>query len=509
MDIDGNHLSLKTAIRIIYDHLPVSLAPEARERVKRAQQVVAASLRRDRPIYGINTGFGKLAEVKIATDQLNALQENLVRSHACGVGEPLSSAGTRAVMLAKANTLAKGYSGIREVVVEHLLAMLNHDVLPVIPTQGSVGASGDLAPLAHLALSLIGEGEVIKDGQRLPSAAGLQQIGLQPLQLQAKEGLALLNGTHFMTGLGIINWHYGRHLALTADVIGAMSAEALLGTPAAFDARIHEARGFRGQLAVARRLQRMMKQSEIRDSHINCSRVQDPYCIRCIPQVHGAIHENIDFIAQTLATELNAATDNPLIFADDQEILSGGNFHGHPIATAMDLLSIVTAQAAAISERRIAMMMDPAVSDLPAFLIRESGLHSGFMIAQVTAASLVSENKVLSHPASVDSIPTSANKEDYVSMGAAAAVKASKVAHNTLNTLAVELLCACQALDLRAPLRPGPASQAVLKKVRESVPFLAKDRVLAGDINQAATLIANGTILDQVRDLIGEAQDGD
>lgn len=499
VELDGNSLTMAVAHDIIDRKMRAALAPAARERIRKARGVIEKSLASGKPIYGINTGFGKLAEVRIDADHLDALQKKIVLSHACGVGEPLGEQDVRAILLTKANTLAKGYSGVRIEVVELLLDMLNANILPLIPKKGSVGASGDLAPLAHLAMAAIGEGDVLYQGARMSSRRALADCGLEALQLQAKEGLALLNGTHFMVGVGIQNLRYAGTMAIAADIIGAMTAEAALCTPAAFDARIHAARGHGGQIASAQRLQRMMQHSEIRDSHLECDRVQDPYSVRCMPQVHGAIQDNLAHVQSVVATELNAATDNPLVFLEEQEILSGGNFHGHPIATVMDLLALIMAQLGNISERRIAMLMDSNISTLPAFLIKHSGLNSGFMIAHVAAASLVSENKVLSHPASVDSIPTSANKEDYVSMGALAAVKAREVVENTARVLGIELLAACQAIELRKPLQPGPAAAHALQLVRKKVPMLEQDRFMADEIESAAELVLSGELTEKMQ----------
>ena len=502
LEIDGFSLTSADALKVVHENVPVALSEKGRQNVAQAREVISKALAAGKPVYGINTGFGRLAEVRIPADHLNELQHNLVLSHACAVGEALVAEAVRAVLLLKANTLAKGFSGVRAEVIELLLELLNRNVLPEIPMQGSVGASGDLAPLAHMALVLIGKGKAWVDGKWVDGGEALQRAGLAPLSLQAKEGLALLNGTHFMTGLGLLNWQGAHRLAVSADLIGAMSTEAVLGTPVAFDERIHAARGYKGQLQSAKRLRNMMRGSEIRASHSNCSRVQDPYSIRCMPQVHGAIADNLAHVESVIATEINAATDNPLVFWQENEILSGGNFHGHPISTAMDLLGIVMAQLANISERRTALMMDSNLSDLPAFLVRESGLNSGFMIAQVTAASLVSENKMLSHPASVDSIPTSANKEDFVSMGAGAAVKGRRIVENAARVLGIELLCACQGIELRAPLKPGPAGKAILNLVRREIPHLQQDRILAGDIEAAAKMISQGQLLRAVDDFM-------
>lgn len=507
--LTGDNLDFDKALKIIYDRALVAIAEESRQRVRQARAVVERRLADGKPIYGINTGFGKLADVRISADHLDELQENLVLSHACGVGDPIPGEAVRAILLFKINTLIKGYSGVREEVVDALLALLNQNVLPVIPEKGSVGASGDLAPLAHLALVLLGRGKAAIDGKIVTGDEAMKHAGVRPLQLKAKEGLALLNGTHFMLGLGAVNWAKAQQLARTADLIGGLTTEAVLGTPVAFDERIQRARGYAGQIESARRLRRVLEDSPIRESHRTCSRVQDPYCIRCIPQVHGAVHEHLSHLKNMLTTEMNAATDNPLIFIEDGEILSGGNFHGHPIATTLDFLAILAAQLSNISERRIALMMDSNLSDLPAFLVAESGLNSGFMIAQVTAASLVSENKVLAHPASVDSIPTSANKEDYVSMGAQAAVKAYKVLHNLATVLGIELLCACQSLDLRRPLEPGPVGKRVLQRVRRDIAFMQSDRFLAEDIEKARDFVWNDRLYPLVQDLIESKRGSD
>ncbi len=512
MQLDGNTLSLEQLNDVARGRLEVELAPTALARMSRSRYLVEEVLRTGQVIYGVNTGFGKLSDVHISTADLKTLQKNLILSHACGFGAELTAPEVRALLALKINTLLGGYSGSRPVVAEYLFKFLQNDILPVIPEKGSVGASGDLAPLAHLALVLIGAGEANCKGQHLSGANALQRLGLAPLELEAKEGLALLNGTQFMTAVGALAFSQIEILSRTADIIGAMSAEALLCTPVAFDARIHAARGHRGQQESAANLRRLMADSPIRTSHLECGRVQDAYSIRCMPQVHGAVRAQLRALREIFAIELNAATDNPLVFVENHagepmgEILSGGNFHGHPISTACDFLSILSTHLANISERRLALMMDPVASDsgLPSFLIKNSGLNSGFMIAQVTAASLVSENKVLSHPASVDSIPTSANKEDYVSMGAAAAVKARNAVRNATQVLAIELLAACQALDLRAPLQPGPATGAVHHLVRQTVPTLVQDRILAHEMKSASELIAAGEVMRVAESVVGE-----
>jgi len=499
LQLDGATLTLTDLERVADGDSDVVVAESSRKRMEASRRVVNDLLRAGRTAYGINTGFGKLSDVRISNQELSQLQRNLVMSHACGIGPALSAREVRALLLLKANGLATGYSGCRPELADLLLAMLRHNLLPVIPEKGSVGASGDLAPLAHLALAMIGLGEVDFGGRRVAASEALREAGLSAMQLQAKEGLALINGTQFMTAVAGLAFIEAERLATTGDLVGGMTADALLCTDVAFDPRIQAARGHPGQKRAAMTLAKMLAGSEIRESHRQCPRVQDAYSIRCMPQVHGAIHDHLSHLRQVLTTELNASTDNPLVFAEDGQILSGGNFHGHPIATAADFLAILVTQLANMSERRIAFMMDPALSGLPAFLTKASGLHSGFMIAQVVAASLVSENKVLSHPASIDSIPTSANKEDFVTMGAAAAVKARQAAHNAAAVLGIELLCACQAIELRAPLKPGPAAAAIFSLVRRRVPFLEDDRILAPDLQTAQRLILRGELLDRVQ----------
>jgi histidine ammonia-lyase len=492
--LDGYSLTLADLERVADGDDDMSLSASCRGRMEKSRRIVDEVIASGQTVYGINTGFGKLSDVRIPANDLQRLQKNLIMSHACGVGAPLPAREVRALMLLKVNALATGYSGCRPELADFLLEMLRREVLPVIPEKGSVGASGDLAPLSHMALPMLGLGEVDYRGQRMPAAAALREAGLSPLELQAKEGIALINGTQFMTAVAALAFLEAERLATTADIVGGMSAEAMLCTDVAFDARIQEARGHAGQKRSASALRQMMANSEIRESHRHCARVQDAYCFRCMPQVHGAVRDHLEHLQHIFSIELNACTDNPLVFADDGEILSGGNFHGHPIATSADMLAMLVTQIANISERRIAFMMDPALSELPAFLVKSSGLNSGFMIPQVVAASLVSENKVLSHPASVDSIPTSANKEDYVSMGAAAAVKARNAVHNAATVLGIELLCACQSLEMRQPLKPGPNSAAVLAYVRQHVPKLDEDRLMIDDLKAAQRMVRRGEV---------------
>jgi histidine ammonia-lyase len=492
--IDGGSLTLDDLESVARTRRPVALAPAAREAVVRARRVVDDAVADHAVVYGVNTGFGNFAEVVIPTERLRELQLNLVRSHSAGVGDPLAEAPTRALMLLRANVLAKGLSGIRPETLELLVAMLNAGVHPVIPSQGSVGASGDLAPLAHLALALVGEGLCAFEGRTLAATAALAAAGLRPVVLEAKEGLALINGTQLMTAVTGLALAEAWRLARTADVTGALTVDALKGTDVAFDPRIHAARPHPGQGASARNLRKLLAGSPIRESHRDCGKVQDAYTLRCMPQVHGAVRDSLEFITRTLSIEINAATDNPMVFADTGELLSGGNFHGEPVAIAADLLAIAVAELGSISERRTERLVNPALSGLPAFLTPEGGLQSGLMIAHVTAAALASENKGLAHPASVDSIPTSANKEDHVSMGVTAALKAARVMANTRRILAIEAIAACQALEFLRPLETSPALKAAYARVREIVRPYDTDRVLAPEIEAVATVVSEGIL---------------
>jgi histidine ammonia-lyase len=492
--LDGHSLALGDIAAIADGDRPVGLAPAARTRVEAARAVVDAKTDDDAAVYGINTGFGSFAEVRIPRDALSALQLNLLRSHAAGVGEPLSRRAVRATMALRANVLAYGYSGVRTATLDALLALLNAGVHPVIPSRGSVGASGDLAPLAHLALVLVGEGEAIVAGQRLKGDEALRAAGLSPVVLQPKEGLALINGTQPSAAVLALALLDAEQLARTADVAAALSIDALRGSTRPFDPRIHGARPFDGQRASAANLTRLLAESAINASHVNCGRVQDAYSMRCAPQVHGAARDALAFVHRTVAIEANAATDNPMVFADTGEILSGGNFHGAPVAVAADLLAIAVTQFATISERRSDRLVNPALSGLPAFLTRDGGLQSGLMMAQVTAAALTSELKVLAHPSSVDTIPTSGNKEDHVSMSMAAALKAERAVTLARQVVAVELLCAAQAIDLLAPLTTSAPLARVHDVIRARVPTLERDRPPAPDIAAIDVLIATGAI---------------
>jgi histidine ammonia-lyase len=492
--LDGDTLPLEAIADVAHRRVEVALAPEARARVERSRAVVDRVAEGTVPTYGINTGFGTLSEVRIDRKDLRALQRNLLVSHAAGVGEPLSLPEARALLLLRCNVLAKGYSGIRPVTLQLALDLLARDVVPVVPARGSVGASGDLAPLAHLALVLIGEGEAFFQGERLPGREALRRAGLEPVVLEAKEGLALVNGTQAMSAVGGLALLRAEALAELADLAGAMTLEGLLGSHRPFLAPIHRVRPHPGQEACAAHLRTLLEGSEIVESHRDCSKVQDPYSLRCMPQVHGSAREGLAFCRRILAVEVNSATDNPLVFPEDELIVSGGNFHGQPVSTALDVLAIALTQLSAVSERRVEQLVNPALSGLPPFLARDSGLNSGFMIAQVTSAALVAESRILCHPASVDSIPSSAGREDHVSMGMTAALKAAQVAEFTRTCLAIEMLVAAQALDLRAPLRPGRGVHAAHQLIRKHVPTLDQDREVHRDVATVSALIDSGDL---------------
>ena len=497
--LDGDTLTLEEIREVAAGRARIELAPAALERVERARALVDRTAAGDVPTYGINTGFGTLSEVRIDRKDLRTLQRNLLVSHAAGVGQPLPLAEARALLLLRANVLAKGHSGVRPRTLQLALEMLNRDVVPVVPERGSVGASGDLAPLAHLALVLIGEGEAFWKGERLPGAEALRRAGLEPVVLEAKEGLTLVNGTQAMTAVGTLTLLRAEALAEMADLAGAMTVEGLLGSHRPFQELIQAVRPHPGQQAVAAHLRALLADSEIVESHRDCSKVQDPYSLRCMPQVHGAARDGLSYVRAVLAVEANSATDNPLVFPAEEQIVSGGNFHGQPVSLALDVLAIACTQLSAISERRVEQLVNPALSGLPPFLAKNSGLNSGFMIAQVTSAALVAESRVLSHPASVDSIPSSAGREDHVSMGMTAALKARQVAEFTRSCLAVELLVAAQALDFRQPLRPGRGVAAAHRLLRESVPTLEVDREIHRDIEAVSRLIDSGALLDAAR----------
>jgi histidine ammonia-lyase len=513
--LDGSSLTLEDIVAIADRDEPVALADAARGRVAASRAIVEARARGDKPAYGINTGFGSFADVKIRPEALGILQLNLLRSHAAGVGEPLPARAVRATMALRANVLAKGFSGVSVATLEALLALVNRRVRPRVPSRGSVGASGDLAPLAHLALVLIGEGEAevaaetaasnrgghtAPHGERSPrwvsGAEALARAGLTPISLGPKEGLALINGTQPSTAVLALAVASAEQLARAADIAAALSIDALRGSIHPFEARIHDARPFRGQRASAANIEMLMRGSGINKSHEFCGKVQDAYSMRCAPQVHGATRDALRFVRETVEIEANSATDNPMVFAEAGDIVSGGNFHGAPIAIAADLLAAAIVPLATISERRTDRLVDPALSELPAFLTREGGVNSGFMLAQVTAAAVASELKSLAYPAGVDTIPTSANKEDHVSMSMTAALKAQRAIERTREVVAIEILCACQAIDLLAPLATSPMLENVRDLVRSRVPTLVDDRSPAPDIVAIAELIATSALED-------------
>jgi len=503
LHINGNDLTLEAVREVAIDHQPVLLDPDARQAVQRARAVVDTLIANNKVSYAITTGVGKLSDVHIAGEQIREMQVNLVRSHAVGVGEPLAPAEVRAMMLLRANSLSKGYSGVRTETIDTLCEMLNRGVTPFVPSQGSVGASGDLAPLAHLALALLGEGECLDDkGARISTAEALRRAQVKPLVLEAKEAVSLINGTQGMLAVGILALLAAETLMDSADVIGSLTLDALHGTDAAFDERIHRARPHAGQLKTAENLRRMLEGSQIRESHRDCDRVQDAYSLRCMPQVHGAVRDTLTHCREVMETEVNSAVDNPLVFvknlkqSDGQgDVISGGNFHGEPVAFALDFLGIALSALAGISERRLERLVNPALNEgLPPFLAAGAGLNSGFMMPQVTAAALVSENKILAHPASVDSITTSGNKEDYVSMGMTAALKLRRIVSNTRNVLAIEAMAAAQALDFVAPLKPGKRGQAAHAAIRSVCATMDKDRVMYQDFARLAELIASGKV---------------
>lgn len=506
LHINGNDLSLEAVKEVAVSRRAVLLAPDARESVSQARAIVDEIVASNKVAYAITTGVGKLSDVRIVGEQIRELQVNLVRSHAVGVGAPLPVVETRAMMLLRANSLAKGHSGVRAIVIDALCEMLNRGIIPVVPSQGSVGASGDLAPLAHLALSLIGEGECFEEsGVRVPSAEALKRAQIKPLVLESKETISLINGTQAMLAVGTLGLLQAEVLVDSADVIGGLSCDALKGTDTAFDERIHKARPHSGQVKTASNLRKMLEGSQIRESHRDCGRVQDAYSLRCIPQVHGAVRDTLAHCRETFEIEANSAVDNPLVFITNPktntgDVISGGNFHGEPLAFALDFLAIALSALAGISERRIERLVNPALSEgLPPFLAPGAGLNSGFMMPQVTAAALVSENKVLAHPASVDSITTSGNKEDYVSMGMTAALKLKRVVENTRNVLAIEAMAVAQALDFLAPLKSSKPGQAAHSAIRSVCPTMEKDRVMYNDFVRIADLIESGKLAESLR----------
>jgi histidine ammonia-lyase len=512
MQITGEGLKVENIFQVAYSpEKPVTLAPSAMQKMKASRDYIEGRIQAGETMYGVNTGFGAFSSVRISDTDIEKLQKNLIRSHSAGVGEPFTKAQTRAMMLLRANALARGHSGIRVQVVEKVLEYLNKDIIPVIPCQGSVGASGDLAPLSHLALALIGEGEVWEPGAKaekyLPVQVRLKSLGVTPLELKAKEGLSLINGCQVMTALGALGLYEARNLAWLADLSGAMSLEALKGSRSAFDPLISAVRPHPGESKTARNLLKILgPDSGISRSHENCDKVQDAYSLRCMPAVHGAVKDTLRYAAQVLETEANSSTDNPLVFSDDNKILSCGNFHGEPVAFALDFLGIAISSLANISECRLTLMINPSMSGLPAFLTNQGGLNSGHMIVQVAAASLVSENKILAHPASVDSLPTSADKEDHVSMGTIAARKFLQILKNAQNVIAMEMLSACQALDLIKPLKPAAGVAVAYEIIRKTVPYASEDRVFAKDIDCIREMILDQTLIQGLQKQTGDLE---
>ncbi|MCC6277042.1 MAG: histidine ammonia-lyase [Oligoflexia bacterium] len=508
MKLDGNSIDLAQLWEVSQGQKKLELDPKARELMKQSRTYIEKRLSSGEVIYGVNTGFGALSSVRINESQISELQKNLVRSHSVGIGEPFSVSEGRAILCLRANALARGHSGVRPDLVDKILEFLNHDVIPVIPGQGSVGASGDLAPLAHVALSLMGEGEVFYSGSRMATAEALKKAGIKPIELQAKEGLALINGCQVMTAVGLTTAFEIRRLCWLTDLAGAMSLEASRGSRQAFDPLISGSRPHQGEAKTARNLLKLLSaETEISKSHADCDRIQDAYSFRCMPQVHGATKDTLRYVIKVLETEANSSTDNPLVFSNEGKILSGGNFHGEPVAFALDFLAIAVAAQANISECRIEKLINPSMSGgLPAFLTKDGGLNSGMMIVQVAAASLVSENKILAHPASVDSIPTSADKEDHVSMGTIAARKLTQIARNAENVCAMELLSANQGLDLLSPLKSSKVLQKIQSKLREVVPPIKSDRAFYKDIDALRALIRSNELIKILTQEVGELE---
>ncbi|MGA9264613.1 MAG: histidine ammonia-lyase [Desulfobacterales bacterium] len=497
-------LTLADLVAVARNGDRVELSADSKIRIREARRLIDRWVAEGRTIYGVTTGFGALSDVAISGKDTRRLQENILMSHAAGVGAPLDEETVRTVMLLRVKDMAQGHSGIRFETVHFLLDLLNSGVCPVVPEKGSVGASGDLAPLAHLSLILLGKGEAFFEGERLSGAEVLKRCGMKPIRLEAAEGLALVNGTQVMTAIGALAVYDALQLSRLIDIAAAMSLEVLMGSRTEFNPRIHRVRPHPGQAAAADNMERIVQDSEIITSHKDCFRVQDAYTLRCSPQVHGATKDALAYARKVIETEMNSSTNNPLIFADQQDFLLGGNFHGQPVGLALDFLGMAVAELANISERRIERLVNPHLSGLPAFLVKDGGLNSGFMIAQYTAAALVSENKVLSHPASVDSIPTSANKEDHVSMGTIAARKGRTIVDNARDVVAIELLCAAQALDLFTNLKPGRGNRAAYDVIRQTIDHLETDRILAEDIVRMRTLMKSGKLLDAVEAAVGK-----
>ncbi|MBA4602477.1 histidine ammonia-lyase [Thermoactinomyces sp. AMNI-1] len=500
--INGS-LEIEDIIKVARGHKKVRLAPGVVERIRKSRELVDRAIKESKVVYGVTTGFGKFSNVLVSSEETRVLQENLIMSHSTGVGEALPEEIVRAVILLRANTLSRGYSGVRVLIVEKLLELLNKEVHPVIPCKGSLGASGDLVPLAHMALVLIGKGEAVYKGTRMAGEKALEKAKIEPVQLQEKEGLALINGTPVMTAIAALAVHDAEILVKTGDISAALTLEALKGITSAYNHKIHEARPHKGQIAVAKNILRLIQGSEYLTRQGE-ARVQDAYSLRCVPQVHGASRDAVKHVKAIVKTEVNSVTDNPLIFPEEEEIISGGNFHGQPIAINLDYLKIAVSELASISERRIERMVNPQLSNgLPAFLIKKGGLNSGMMITQYVAAALVSENKSISHPASVDSIPSSANQEDHVSMGTIASRQAMEIVDNVRNVLAIELMCAAQSLDMREGKKLGKGTRIAYDLIRSRVKTLNDDRILYRDIKNIYDMIKDGTLAETVEKVIG------
>ncbi|MGM0397249.1 MAG: histidine ammonia-lyase [Bacillota bacterium] len=502
--VDGNSLTLEDFIRIVRGGFHIELSNEARKKVEKARDFVDKLVKEEKVVYGITTGFGKFSDVVISHEEIKSLQKNLIMSHSCGVGNPLHEEASKGIMVLRINALAKGYSGIRPSTLDILTDMVNKGVYPVIPEKGSLGASGDLAPLAHMVLVMIGEGEAHYKGERMTGAKAMEMAGIETVELTSKEGLALINGTQVMTAIGALTLYDAIMLSKTSDIAAALTIEALNGITDAFDYKVHKVRGHIGQINSADNLLRILKGSSM-TTRQGEQRVQDAYSLRCTPQIHGATKDTLEYIKSKVEIEMNAATDNPLIFIEEEEVISGGNFHGQPLALPFDFMGIAIAEMANISERRLERLVNPNLSNgLPAFLTKKGGVNSGFMLVQYSAASLVSENKVLAHPASVDSIPSSANQEDHVSMGTIAARKAREILENTKKVVAMELMGACQAIDIRGNIGLGMGTDEAYKIIRNNITTLENDRIMYTDINKVEEVVESWEIVSRVESKVGE-----
>ena len=504
--IDGETLSINHIVSVARDFEKVGFSENSKKKVIKCREFVESLVAGEKVVYGVTTGFGAFDNVFISKEQSDKLQENLILSHSAAVGPPLPEEVVRATMLLRANSLSKGHSGVRVVIIETLIHMLNKGVHPVIPEKGSLGASGDLANLAHMVLVMLGKGEAFYQGERMSGTQAMERAGIITIKLSSKEGLALINGTQVMTAIAALLVHDSQILIKTSEITASMSLEALKGTARAYDEKVGRIRPHNGQITCACNLRRLTADSEIMESHRYDKKVQDAYSLRCIPQIVGASRDALSFVKEKVEIEINSVTDNPLLFPDEDEVISSGNFHGQVMAISLDFLGIALSEVASVCERRIERLVNPQLSGLPAFLTEKEGLDSGFMVAQYTAAALVSENKVLSHPASVDSIPTSANKEDHVSMGMAAALKARRIFENALYVVAIELLCAAQGLDFRKPLKAGVGAKAAYELVRSRIEHLKEDRILHYDINEARDMVFSGEVLEAIEKVMGELE---